>query len=235
MVDDEHAKIARFYDRIYYRDARAGAHPSAHMKRLADRLRIVPRQKLLDVACGTGDWLLAAATQGATVSGIDISERAIGVCRKRLPEGAFHVGPAESLPFPDRQFDLVTCLGSLEHFLDQPQALKEMVRVAKPEARVLILVPNAGFPTYRLGLYRGTHQQAVRETIRSLDEWRRMFEEAGLAVADRWKDLHILSKAWMLRPPRHMIPLRLLQGGALRVWPLAWQYQVYHLCNLKRG
>ena len=234
MKDEDHRKVARFYDEVYYRNATVNTHRSRHLMKLADRLRLVPGQKVLDVACGAGDWLEIAASKGATISGIDISKRAIGICRQRLPEGEFYVGPAETLPFPDQQFDLITCLGSLEHFLDQPGALKEMARVAKPDARILILVPNAGFLTYRLRLYGGTHQQAVRETIRTLSEWQQMFSGAGLEIVDRWKDMHVLSRSWIIRPPWYLIPLRFIQALALAVWPLGWQYQVHHICRVSK-
>ncbi|WP_006786920.1 class I SAM-dependent methyltransferase [Thiorhodospira sibirica] len=234
MSQDEHQKIAEFYNNIYYREL-GNAHmcPSRHAVQLAQRLGISPGLKLLDVACGSGNWLAAAAQRGADVSGIDISERAIAVCRRRLPDGHFYTGVAEQLPFDNHTFDLVSCLGSLEHFLDQPKALKEMRRVAKPDARLLILVPNSDFLTYRLGLYRGTQQQAVRETIRSLNEWQALLADAGLEVMQRWKDLHILSRNWIIRPPYYFIPLRLIQALSLTVWPLSWQYQVYHLCQLR--
>ena len=235
MSKDQHRQIAEFYDEVYYRDVAAAARPSRHLRQLVRRLQIRPGQKILDVACGTGSWLLAAAQQGADISGIDISQRAIAICRQNLPDGTFYIGPAEQLPFDSNSFDLVTCLGSLEHFLDQPAALHDMVRVAKPDARLLILVPNSGFLTYRLGLYRGTQQQSVRETIRSLDEWKQLFEEASLAVVERWKDLHILSPRWIFRPPAGLAPLRLIQALALPAWPLSWQYQVYHLCVIRLG
>ena len=235
MNHEHHQKVAQFYDEVYYRDTQPGGSPSNHLKRLAARLNVTAGQTLLDVACGTGNWLQVASDRGAAVSGIDISEKAIAVCQDRLPASELRVGPAETLPFSNDFFDIVTCLGSLEHFLDQPKALREMVRVAKPGAQVLILVPNAGFLTYRLGLYKGTHQQAVHETIRSLSEWRRMFEEAGLEVHDRWKDLHVLTRSWIFRAPWYLVPLRALQGAALAVWPLAWQYQVYHLCRKPKG
>ena len=234
MRSEDHDKVARFYDQVYYRDAIAQGAPSPHLKRLARRLGITAGEQLLDIACGAGDWLVAAAERGAVVSGIDISEKAVAVCQQRLPDSELRVGPAETLPFADNRFDFVTCLGSLEHFLDQPKALRELVRVAKPNATVLILVPNSGFLTYRLGLYKGTHQQAVHETIRSLEEWREMFEAAGLEVHDRWKDLHVLTQSWILRPPLYLVPLRLVQGLALTVWPLSWQYQVYHRCRIRR-
>lgn len=230
-MEEQHHKIAEFYDHVYYRNACPGIGTSGDSIALARRLGITPGTQLLDIACGTGEWLRCAKDFGAQISGIDISEKAISVCRQGLPDGDFHIGVAETLPFADNQFDLVTCLGSLEHFVDQPAALKEMHRVVKPNGKLLILVPNAGFLTYRLNLFRGTHQQSVRETIRSLDEWERMFWQADLHVDTKWKDLHILSRAWIFRPPWLMAIPRLLQGLALLVWPLNWQYQVHHLCS----
>src|SRR5690606_38797234 len=154
----------------------------------------------------------------------------IALCRAQMPEGDFHVGPAERLPFGDGEFDLVTCLGSLEHFLDPVGALKEMRRVARPKARFLILVPNSGFLTRRLGLYRGTWQRTVIERARTLDEWQSIFCDAGLQVTERWKDLHVLSWSWIGRGSWYQVPIRLLQALLLAIWPLSWQYQVYHLC-----
>ena len=178
-----------------------------------------------------GDWLAVAASLGAKPSGIDISQNAIQACQQRLPDGKFFTGPAESLPFADESFDIVTCLGSLEHFLDQPASLGEMMRVARPGAKLVILVPNAGFLTRRLGLYQGTQQQAIMETVRPLEEWRQMFLKAGMEVEMRWKDLHMVNRSWLMRPPAYMMPLRLIQVAALWIWPLEWQYQVYHLCH----
>lgn len=103
-MNDEHRQVARFYDDVYYRNPKPGHHRSRHLLKLADRLQIAPGQHVLDVACGTGDWLEMVAGRGATVSGIDISGRAIGIGRERLPEGDFRVGPAEMLPFPDHAF-----------------------------------------------------------------------------------------------------------------------------------
>ena len=149
-----------------------------------------------------------------------------------LTEAQLSVGPAETLPFNDNVFDLgdlPRIAGALSRSI---AALREIVRVAKPDAKVLLLVPNAGFLTHRLRLYGGTHQQAVRETIRSLEDWHGLFASAGLEVEQRWKDLHVLSRHWILRRPWYLIPLRLAQALALSVWPLEWQYQVYHLCRI---
>jgi ubiquinone/menaquinone biosynthesis C-methylase UbiE len=119
--------ISDFYDRVYYRDVIGRKAPALHLRRLARRFEPWAGRRILDVACGSGSWLQAVSARGAIVSGIDISQVALDVCRGALPQAKIHCGPAEHLPFADRQFDFISCLGALEHFLDPEASLKEMV------------------------------------------------------------------------------------------------------------
>lgn len=230
-----HAQVRRYYDEVYYDDAARSSSVSRHLRHLAAKIGITHGQRVLDVACGTGVWLIAVRQRGAQTVGVDVSQRAITIGRSRMPGGAFYVGVAESLPFADKRFDLVSCLGSLEHFLDVRSALLEMIRVARDDALFLLLVPNAGFLSRRLGLYRGTAQVAVREDVRDLSQWQTLFESAGLSVERRWRDLHVLSWEWIASGRWYHVPLRAAQAALLPVWPLAWQYQVYHLCHKRRA
>ncbi len=226
--------MRRFYDGVYYRDVPRPGKISRHYRRLALRMAVSQGQRILDVGCGTAEWLRAAHDQGAIPIGIDLSQRAISIGRISLHEGILLTGCAESLPFGEGQFDMVTCMGSLEHFMDMKQALLEMVRVARDDSPILILVPNAGFLTRRLGFYKGTIQSDICEVTMNTDQWKRVFEEAGLHVKKRWRDLHILSWRWISLSKGWHIPFRALQAAALIVWPLSWQFQVYHLCEKKR-
>ena len=108
-----------------------------------------------------------------------------------------------------------------------------MVRVAKREAIFLLLVPNADFLTRRLGLYGGTQQAEVREDVRTLAGWEGLFDSTGLRVTRRWRDLHVLSWSWIAQGKWYSWPCRAAQALALPFWPLSWQYQVYHLCEIK--
>jgi SAM-dependent methyltransferase len=230
----DHGAVRDFYNRVYYRGVINRKAPAFHLRRLARRLEPWSGRRTLDVACGPGSWLQAVAERGALTAGIDISQVALDVCRSALPEAELHCGSAERLPFADQQFDFVSCLGALEHFLDAKTSLQEMIRVAKPDAYFLLLVPNADFLPRRLGLYSGTLQATVKEEARSLLEWQQLFESAGLRVEARWKDLHILSAAWIFRGSSYGWPLRAVQALALPFWPLSWQYQVYYLCGLNK-
>lgn len=229
--DEELARIKQFYDEEYYGTLMRDSGLPWHYSVIASRLGNLDGKRVLDVACGIGDWLSMLASRGCEVHGVDLSERAIEVCRRRFPQGNFLAGPAEMLPFADGSFDLVSCLGSLEHFIEPELALREMLRVAKPDAKFLLLVPNAGFLPRRVGLYGGTHQVKVREIVRGLDEWARLFESSGLVIEKRWRDLHVLSLEWINLGGWKQWPVRLIQALALPLWPMSWQYQVYHVCR----
>lgn len=220
--------IKKYYDSVYYHGKRSGASVSGHLIRLAKKVNVLKGQRVLDIGCGTGEWLMACRELGAVTCGVDLSDKAIDICRKNLPEGIFYSQPAEQLPFEDNIFDLVTCLGSLEHFIDPVSAVKEMVRVAKSDATIIILVPNKYFLTRRLKLFTGTDQVSVKEDVRSPKEWEDLFESAGLTIEKRWKDLHVLSWAWITLKGWIHIPFRALQALLLIIWPLDWQYQIYY-------
>ena len=108
-----------------------------------------------------------------------------------------------------------------------------MTRTARDDAVFLLLVPNKDFLTAKLGLFSGTDQHDIKEEVRTLGEWKELFETADLEVINRWKDLHVLSWSWISQKKWYHIPLRAAQALALVVWPLSWQYQVYHLCKKK--
>jgi SAM-dependent methyltransferase len=229
-----YTQVREYYDRIYYRYASPEHGVPAHYRRLAKRLAPWHRKRLLDVGCGTGIWLRAATGFGAIPAGVDISAVALEVCKQQLREAELHCGPAEILPFSAGQFDFVSCLGSLEHFLEPERALREMVRVARPNAEFLLLVPNAGFLPRRFGLYPGTEQAAVREDVRTVREWQELFESVGLCIQKRWKDLHVLSMSWITVGSWYRWPIRAAQALVLPLWPLSWQYQIYYHCRLRK-
>jgi SAM-dependent methyltransferase len=229
----DQVRVREFYDRIYYQTHSVGKEVPPHLRQLAARFQPWRGKRLLDVACGPGVWLRATTELGAITAGIDLSQVAVEICRKALPKAEVHCGPAEKLPFADQEFDFISCLGALEHFLDPEVALGEMVRVAKPAAQLLLLVPNIDFPPARLGLYHGTDQSNLREELRSLAGWQELFESAGLKVLKRWRDLHVLSRQWITLGPWPYWPLRFAQALLLPVWPLSWQYQVYYHCRLR--
>jgi SAM-dependent methyltransferase len=234
MTQPDKAQVKDFYDKQYYSDIVGAGSPTSHHFRLARRIGIEKGDKVLDVACGTGEWVKAAVTCGATATGIDLSEKAIEFCRSDNPAADFYCQGADSLPFDTGNFDLVSCLGSLEHFPDKAAALEEMTRVLKSGGRLLISVPNSAFIGYRTGLYRGTNQAAVIETPLRIEEWLALGSGAGLQLVDKWKDLHFFNPGWIGQNGWLKAIPRGLAAVTLAALPLGMQYQVY-FCFTKPG
>ena len=130
-----------------------------------------------------------AADQGADVFGIDISSPTVGLAREQFAPGALKASRADvrHLPFADASFDVVYSMGTIEHFDESEDAVREMARVLKPGGRVILGVPNRFDPFLRpvmvwllwvLGHYGyGFEKSYSRRALR------RMLERAGLDVA----------------------------------------------------
>lgn len=105
-----------------------------------ERLGIGAGHVVLDVGCGSGVFLRAAADRGADVTGIDSSERLVALARTRVPEADVAVGDLQELPYEDRRFDVVAGFNSFFFAADMVAALGEARRVAKPGGSVVIQV-----------------------------------------------------------------------------------------------
>jgi demethylmenaquinone methyltransferase/2-methoxy-6-polyprenyl-1,4-benzoquinol methylase len=110
---------------------------------LVDSIEPRPGMRILDVATGTGMVAFALAERGAEVIGLDQSEAMLSGAEARLartPELAdrlsFIPGEAESLPFPDDEFDALSFTYLLRYVDDRPATLRELVRVLKPGGRI---------------------------------------------------------------------------------------------------
>jgi ubiquinone/menaquinone biosynthesis C-methylase UbiE len=162
---------------------------------------------VLDVACGPGAFVLALAPRVHSVRGVDLTPEMLRRARayqaeKQIANAAFVRGEAESLPFPAASFDLVSCQCSFHHMPKPQLVLREMVRVAKPEGRLVIIDPLAPESDSKYEIYNRI--EVLRDpshtlTLR-LTEFLRLFDEAGLEILRQ--SLRRRSRSfdnWMLR------------------------------------
>ena len=98
--------------------------------------------RVLEVGCGDGALAVELARRGATVTGVDASERMIAAAQERARQAdvplALHLGPAEALPFEDAQFDVVVAQTILCFVADGSPAFGEIARALKPGGRLVI-------------------------------------------------------------------------------------------------
>jgi SAM-dependent methyltransferase len=104
------------------------------------RLELKPGDRVLDVACGSGNLAIPAARAGATVTGVDIATNLIEQARDRAAaEGLsiqFDEGDAENLPYADAAFDVVVSMyGAM--FAPRPELVAgELLRACRPGGRI---------------------------------------------------------------------------------------------------
>ncbi|NLP36546.1 MAG: class I SAM-dependent methyltransferase [Firmicutes bacterium] len=105
-------------------------------------LEIKPGMQVLEVSVGTGTNL-CLLPRHAHYFGLDISRGQLDQCRKNLKKigltAHLFLCDAENLPFCDNQFDVVFHMGGINFFSDPAQALQEMVRVAKPGSKIVVV------------------------------------------------------------------------------------------------
>jgi ubiquinone/menaquinone biosynthesis C-methylase UbiE len=97
---------------------------------------------VLDVGCGTGDFVQLFDPSRTRYLGIDISPNMIAECRRLFPSHAFKVADGDSIDAPDASVDLVLSIGVLEYLQDPVSHLKELVRVTRPGGHIIVTVPN---------------------------------------------------------------------------------------------
>jgi SAM-dependent methyltransferase len=132
------------------------------------------RTRILDVGCGTGANLELLAQYG-DAEGVDISADALAFCRARGLEKV-RLGAAETLPYEDGSFDLVTALDVVEHLDDDVAGLREMRRVLRPGGRALLFVPAFMF---LWGVQDDVSHHRRRYTLKNLG---RAVRDAGFEV-----------------------------------------------------
>jgi demethylmenaquinone methyltransferase/2-methoxy-6-polyprenyl-1,4-benzoquinol methylase len=109
---------------------------------------VKPTDRVLDVACGTGDLTEAFARAGAAeVIGLDFTAEMLDIARVKAPRHlgraaakvTYQQGDAQQLPFPDAAFDVVSIAFGIRNVQDPMRALREFRRVLRPGGRLIVL------------------------------------------------------------------------------------------------
>jgi SAM-dependent methyltransferase len=145
MSDSHFDLIAHAYD------TSLPAHVVEHYlrKRTAFVARLRPAGSVLDVGCGTGALAQRLAERGYDVVGVDPSAGMLGVMRARAPGVRAIEASGTALPFEPDSFDVVLTVATMHHIADPAavrQTLAEMVRVCRPQGRIVVWDHNPRQP-----------------------------------------------------------------------------------------
>ncbi|NQX10620.1 methyltransferase domain-containing protein [Microbacteriaceae bacterium VKM Ac-2855] len=131
-ADDRWSPIAE----DWARDWGSLAEPARHA--LIGAAGIRAGMDVLDVGCGSGEFLAELGELGACASGIEPAEAMRRIARARAPRADVRAGSAEDLPWPNGTFDVVTAVNSLELADDLEAAVVEAIRVLRPGGRLAV-------------------------------------------------------------------------------------------------
>lgn len=109
------------------------------------------RGRILVDGCGVGAYLEHLSVDSQQTIGLDIELERAQEAHVRAEQVICAAG--EQLPFPSDTFDLVLSHEVLEHVQDDRRAISEIVRVLAPGGRLVLFVPNRGYPFETHGVY----------------------------------------------------------------------------------
>ena len=106
---------------------------------------------ILENGCGVGMYVEHLSPFGGTVIGLEYDFERAAEARMSSP----HIinGAGESLPLPSDTFDLILSHEVIEHVQDDRAAVREMIRALRPGGRIVLFVPNRGYPFETHGIY----------------------------------------------------------------------------------
>jgi len=112
--------------------------------------------RVLEIGCGLGTDGAQFAKAGADYTGIDLTEAAVDLARKRFElfdlAGKFRTADAENLDFADESFDLVYSHGVLHHTPNIAGAVSEIHRVLRKNGRAVVMLYHRNSYNYRLNI-----------------------------------------------------------------------------------
>ncbi len=141
----------------------------------------------VDVACGTGRWMSAAAARGASVIGVDSCAEMLAVARRtRLPGARLLQADAHRLPLRDSCADVVVCSFSLAYMSSCRQVIGELGRIAGRGATVLVsdLHPHACRAGWQRSFRIGSEVFEIEHECHAAGELLEAGAQAGLELRE---------------------------------------------------
>jgi ubiquinone/menaquinone biosynthesis C-methylase UbiE len=164
-------------------------------------------KRVLDVGCGTGAYTMEIAKEADSVIGVDITMRFLRAYQQHSAGLVPPIrGASERLPFPDKSFDVIVCIETLEHVNDERETLRDMRRVLCDDGALLLAIPNKRylFETHGLKYMRHGHLIPFASWLPAPIHRRvagaRIYTESGIRKLLRETGWNEAGIEWMLPP-----------------------------------
>jgi demethylmenaquinone methyltransferase/2-methoxy-6-polyprenyl-1,4-benzoquinol methylase len=143
-LEEKGARVRAMFDRIAPRYDQLNRLLSAGLDQrwrrdALDRVRVGKGDRVVDLACGTGDLAELSTARGAHVIGVDFAFEMLCAARRRGIHTALLQADGEALPLPDEWATVVTCGFALRNFVGLPAIFREMARVLEPGGRIAFI------------------------------------------------------------------------------------------------
>lgn len=143
IMDDNSIVRERFNQQAENFDSWQTAKNVEYLQGLCEFMALSNNDAVLDVASGTGDFVVFASRIARRAVGVDISERMVELSNQRAvtmgsANTEFRQGDVESLPFADHSFSVVACKSAFHHMPRYKQVFAEMMRCCHPGGRIAL-------------------------------------------------------------------------------------------------
>ena len=179
MSDNAASIIKQFSKQAIHFAEMPGHNDDQALTHIAEFARLSPDDEVLDVACGSGIVARSFARTASRVVGMDLTPAMLAEAgRLAEMDGLKNVewcrGDVENLPWPDGTYSLVVSRYAFHHITNQARVLSEMVRVARPGGRLVLVDPVL-----------------PREQVDAYDEFERLIDasHSGVLIVDELQEM----------------------------------------------
>lgn len=185
-------------------DARKSGWLLGNTGQLCEGFQIAAEDTVVDVGCGDGCSAKFAARCGAEVIATDVDPKAVDAVEKALRGSKARayrtvVSDSNPLPIADGVGSKVICTEVLEHVDDPAQVLAELVRVARPGARLMLSVPDPVGESFQRSVAPPVYWEKPNHVrIFERGEFDELVRGAGLEIQNRPEHFFFWSMWWIL-------------------------------------
>jgi 2-polyprenyl-3-methyl-5-hydroxy-6-metoxy-1,4-benzoquinol methylase len=151
------------------------------------------KPRLLEIGCGSGDFLIEAQSRGFEVEGLEYSEHAATEANMRLGQRAVRVGSPEKGHLPANEYDVIGAFDVIEHLRDPRQALNCLHAALKCGGLLVIVTPSLNSWSRHVLGRRWMEYKTEHLTYFSRRSLTQLFQETGFDMIEFLPNYKVLS------------------------------------------